>query len=126
MVSHRGSPQNESEEQNGKERGDASFRRPLAWRRYLAPFVDGYTYCDQDRVRVHSDPAAEQSAQDIHARAYTVGHDIVFAAGQFAPGRVPASSREWPLLTSKDWMEYLSPEAHQQLWSKVRAIDFKS
>lgn len=41
---------------------------------------------DFSQVRVHSDPVAEQSARDIDARAYTVGYDIVFAAGQFAPG----------------------------------------
>ena len=40
---------------------------------------------DFSRVRVHSDVAAEQSAQDVNAHAYTVGHDIVFGAGQFAP-----------------------------------------
>jgi len=37
-------------------------------------------------VRVHSDAAAERSARDVNAKAYTVGHDVVFGAGQFAPG----------------------------------------
>jgi hypothetical protein len=37
-------------------------------------------------VQVHTDAAAEQSAQDVNALAYTVGHDIVFGAGRFAPG----------------------------------------
>jgi len=37
------------------------------------------------RVRVHSDPASAKSAQAISARAYTVGHNIVFAAGQYSP-----------------------------------------
>jgi Domain of unknown function (DUF4157) len=37
---------------------------------------------DFSRVRVHSGAAAEQSAQDVNARAYTVGHDIVFGSGQ--------------------------------------------
>jgi hypothetical protein len=41
---------------------------------------------DFSRVRVHSDAAAEQSARGMNARAYTVGHNIVFNAGQFAPG----------------------------------------
>jgi hypothetical protein len=41
---------------------------------------------DFSRVRVHSDAAAEQSAQDVNANAYTAGHNIVFGAGQFAPG----------------------------------------
>jgi hypothetical protein len=37
------------------------------------------------RVRVHADAAAAQSAQDVDARAYTVGDDIVFGARQYAP-----------------------------------------
>lgn len=41
---------------------------------------------DFSRVRVHSGDAAEQSARDVNANAYTVGHNIVFGAGQFAPG----------------------------------------
>jgi hypothetical protein len=40
---------------------------------------------DFSRVRVHSGAAAEQSARDVNANAYTVGHNIVFGAGQFAP-----------------------------------------
>ena len=32
------------------------------------------------------DAAAEQSARDVNAHAYTVGHDIVFGAGRFTPG----------------------------------------
>jgi hypothetical protein len=40
---------------------------------------------DFSRVRVHSGPAAEQSARDMSAHAYTVGHDIVFGIGRFAP-----------------------------------------
>jgi hypothetical protein len=41
---------------------------------------------DFSRVRVHSGAAAEQSARDINAHAYTVGHNMVFGAGRFAPG----------------------------------------
>jgi hypothetical protein len=41
---------------------------------------------DFSHVRVHSDAVAEQSARDVHARAYTVGRDIVFGAGQSALG----------------------------------------
>lgn len=40
---------------------------------------------DFSRVRVHSGAAAEQSARDANAQAYTVGHNIVFGAGRFAP-----------------------------------------
>ena len=42
---------------------------------------------DFSRVRVHSGAAAEQSAQELNARAYTVGHNIVFGAGRFDPGK---------------------------------------
>jgi hypothetical protein len=34
---------------------------------------------------VHSDEAAARSARSLDARAYTVGRDIVFGAGQYAP-----------------------------------------
>ena len=38
---------------------------------------------DFSRVRVHTGAAAEQSARDVNAHAYTVGHNIVFGEGQF-------------------------------------------
>ncbi len=41
---------------------------------------------DFSQVRVHTGSVAEQSAQDINAHAYTVGHNIVFGAGGFTPG----------------------------------------
>jgi len=44
---------------------------------------------DFSGVRVHTDPAAERSARDVHANAYTVGRDIVFGVGQFAPQTQP-------------------------------------
>ncbi|MDR4484433.1 MAG: DUF4157 domain-containing protein [Nitrospirales bacterium] len=44
----------------------------------------GFSY-DFSRVRVHTGATAEQSARDVNAHAYTVGHNIVFGAGRFAP-----------------------------------------
>jgi hypothetical protein len=41
---------------------------------------------DFGSVRVHTDAQAAESAQAINARAYTVGRDVVFGAGQYAPG----------------------------------------
>jgi Holliday junction resolvase-like predicted endonuclease len=41
---------------------------------------------DFSRVRVHTGAAAEKSAQDVNAHAYTLGRNIVFGAGRFAPG----------------------------------------
>lgn len=42
---------------------------------------------DFSRVRVHTDAAAEQSARDVNAHAYTVGRDIVFGASRYASGK---------------------------------------
>lgn len=41
---------------------------------------------DFSSVRVHFDAAAGQSAHEVNADAYTVGNDMVFGAGRFAPG----------------------------------------
>jgi hypothetical protein len=40
---------------------------------------------DFSRVRVHADARAARSADAVDALAYTVGRDIVFAAGRYAP-----------------------------------------
>ena len=40
---------------------------------------------DFSRVRIHTDERAVESAQVLNAMAYTVGSDIVFGDGQFAP-----------------------------------------
>ena len=42
--------------------------------------------CDFSKARVHSGAVAEQSAREVNANAYTVGHNIVFGAGRFEPG----------------------------------------
>ena len=40
---------------------------------------------DFSGVRVHTDASATESARAVSARAYTVGQDVVFGAGQYAP-----------------------------------------
>jgi len=40
---------------------------------------------DLGRVRVHDSPSAAAMASGARARAFAVGHDIVFAAGQYQP-----------------------------------------
>lgn len=40
---------------------------------------------DFSGVRVHTDAKAAESARSLNALAYTVGRDVVFAAGRFAP-----------------------------------------
>jgi hypothetical protein len=41
---------------------------------------------DFSHVRVHTGARAEGLAQSVNARAYTLGRDIVFGAGQYTPG----------------------------------------
>lgn len=41
---------------------------------------------DFSRVRVHTDSKAAESARAVNAQAYTVGRDVLFGAGQYAPG----------------------------------------
>jgi hypothetical protein len=41
---------------------------------------------DFSGVRVHTDARAAESARAVDALAYTVGRDVVFGAGQYAPG----------------------------------------
>lgn len=40
---------------------------------------------DFSQVRMHTGSAAEKSAQDVNANAYTVGNNIVFNRGKFSP-----------------------------------------
>jgi uncharacterized protein DUF4157 len=40
---------------------------------------------DFSRVRVHTGGAAEQSAREVSANAYTVGHNLVFDANRYSP-----------------------------------------
>jgi hypothetical protein len=47
--------------------------------------MEPYFNYDFGRVRVHTDSEAAASAQEIAALAYTVGQNIVFGAGQYAP-----------------------------------------
>lgn len=57
--------------------------RPLdaQQRAYFEPRLD----VDLGGVRIHTDADAAASAADLHARAYTVGSDVVFGKGQYSP-----------------------------------------
>jgi hypothetical protein len=61
------------------ERGGVPLSREL--RSYFEPRF-GH---DFSRVRVHTDGEAAHAALSVQARAYTLGRDIVFGAGQYAP-----------------------------------------
>ena len=41
---------------------------------------------DLSHVRVHNDAQAADAARSLHARAFTFGHHVVFAAGEYQPG----------------------------------------
>ena len=47
---------------------------------------------DFGQLRVHTDAAAAQSARALDAHAFTIGRDIVFGAGRYAP-HTPAGQR---------------------------------
>jgi hypothetical protein len=47
---------------------------------------------DFSQVRVHTDAKAAESTQTVNAKAYTVGHHIVFGSGQHAPATLPGKS----------------------------------
>lgn len=55
----------------------------------LAPatrsFMESRFGQDFSQVRVHTDSVAERSAHAIDAQAYTVGQDVVFGRGRYAP-----------------------------------------
>lgn len=40
---------------------------------------------DFSGVRIHAGAQAEEAAQSLNAEAFTVGHDVAFAAGQYSP-----------------------------------------
>lgn len=52
----------------------------------LRAFFEPRFGCDFGQVRVHTDTQAAESARALKARAFTVGHDLVFGPGQYAPG----------------------------------------
>lgn len=48
--------------------------------------MEGRFGVDFSAVRIHAGSDADRSAQALNAQAYTVGRDIVFRAGAYAPG----------------------------------------
>lgn len=66
--------------------------RPLE--RQIQGFMEARLGCDLSRVRVHTDASAAAAAQAVQARAFTLGHDVVFDRGQYAPG---SASGRWLL-----------------------------
>jgi hypothetical protein len=70
----------------------ATFTRGLGPGQLLEPgaraFLEPRFGRDLGAIRVHAGARAARSARAVHARAYTVGRDVVFGAGEYAPGTV--------------------------------------
>nr|WP_246551794.1 DUF4157 domain-containing protein [Geobacter hydrogenophilus] len=49
-------------------------------------FLEPRFGADFSRVRLHTGPAAEETARALNAQAFTVGHDIAFGVGRYSPG----------------------------------------
>ncbi len=68
---------------------------------------------DFSRVRIHADARAAESARAVNALAYTVGSDVVFATGYYAPsswdGRRLLAHELWHTIEQTPW---LSGELH--------------
>ena len=62
--------------------GSSGFALDAEARRFFEPRL-GHNFAG---VRIHADAGADASARALHARAYTLGEDIVFARGCYAPG----------------------------------------
>lgn len=54
---------------------------PLSERAFLEPRFGR----DFSRVKIHTDVRAAEMARSVNARAFTVGRDVVFGAGQYQP-----------------------------------------
>lgn len=67
---------------NESEREAEFLARQVEDRSSMSPGVR----CDFSGVRIHTDARAAESAQALNALAYTVGRDVVFGPGQYAPG----------------------------------------
>ena len=69
--------------QVGVQRALSSPGQPLA--KDTRSFFETRFGHDLSDVRIHTSPSASESARSINARAYTLGHSIVFGAGEFRP-----------------------------------------
>jgi len=56
--------------------------------REMRNFMESRFGYDFSQVKLHTDSKAAESAAAVDAKAYTVGDEIVFGAGEFSPGTV--------------------------------------
>jgi len=89
---------------------------------------------DFSGVRVHADGQAAEAAHSISARAFTAGHHLAFAAGEYAPGTktgnellahelthvVQQGAGEHPLAVQRDPVPAHSSESKDEFAARVR------
>src|SRR6266446_423549 len=73
---------------------------------------------DFSNIRVHTDAKAAESAQAVNALAYTVGRDVVFGAGQYAPG-----TSEGKKLMAHELTHTIQQAGMQRIPSKPKVTD---
>src|SRR5690242_11976675 len=61
-------------------RGSGDGLDTAAQSRFSEAFGDPF-----EDVRVHTDPAADELARSVSARAFTTGSDVFFASGEYRP-----------------------------------------
>ncbi len=95
--------------------------QPLS--RSIRNFFEPRLGYDLSQVQVHADARAAESAQAVNAQAYTVGRNIVFAEGRYAPhttqgrrsgGEGPPDRREAALLLSQRAASILITGSHRR------------
>ena len=75
-----------------------------------------------NQVHVHSDNKAARTAQSINARAFTLGNDVVFGAGQYSPGTVSSRRLLAHELTHVVQQKGVSPEGGNAVASPLSTL----
>lgn len=78
-------PSESEHERHADDMAETVSRQPVVDFKPLSTEQTASRCMDLGDVRVHTDGLAARSAQAINALAYTVGRDIVFNTGQYAP-----------------------------------------
>jgi len=73
---------------------------------------------DFSRLRIHTDAEAAQSARALNADAFTIGRDIVFGAGRYAP-HTSAGQR----LLAHELAHVVQPAASRPLIQRQKAVE---
>ena len=92
----------------------AGRKLPSATRKFFEPRF-GF---DFNRLRIHTDAEAAQSARALNAHAFTIGRDIVFGAGRFAP-HTSAGQR----LLAHELAHVVQPAASRPLIQRQKAVE---